>query len=206
MTKTDMDQKDLWTAPIHLEGRRLCLEPLDHKHLDDLEKNLLSTHAWHSVHWGTKTRTDIAKVIIASQQVRQETTGNSFAMVLKTNHEAVGMSRMMAFNRRHNYLEIGGTWVGHKWQKTFVNTEAKLLMLTHVFETIGCQRVEFRADALNFNSQRAILRLGAKYEGELRNTCVLIDGRKRDYKVYSIIDTEWPNVKTTLNWYLDKYV
>lgn len=116
------------------------------------------------------------------------------------------MSRLMAFNRLHNYLEIGGTWIGDKWQKTFVNTEAKLLMLTYVFETIRCQRVEFRADSLNFNSQKSILRLGAKFEGELRNSCILADGRQRDYRVYSIIDSEWPNIKQTLNWYMDKYV
>lgn len=206
MITVETEKVDLWTRPTFLEGRKLNLEPLMAKHLDDLEKNLLSKHAWHCVHWGTKTRSDLEKGLVRSEAVRKEKSGNGFAMILKSNNEAVGMSRMMAFNRMHNYLEIGGTWIGEKWQKTFVNTEAKLLMLTYVFETIGCQRVEFRADALNFNSQRGILRLGAKYEGELRNACVLADGRKRDYKVYSIIASEWPNVKATLNWYLDKYV
>ncbi len=200
------DNIDLWIKPVILEGRKLTLEPLCSAHLDDLERNLLSEHAWHCVHWGTKTRADLEKGIFRSEQVRQEKSGNGFAMRVKATNEVVGMSRLMAFNRMHNYLEIGGTWIGDKWQKTFVNTEAKLLMLSHVFESIRCQRVEFRADALNFNSQRGILRLGAKYEGELRNSCVLSDGRKRDYKVYSIIDSEWANVKATLNWYLDKYV
>jgi len=200
------DNIDLWTKPAILEGRKLTLEPLCSAHLDDLERNLLSEQAWHCVHWDTKTRADLEKGILRSEQIRQEKSGNGFAMRVKATNEVVGMSRLMAFNRMHNYLEIGGTWIGDKWQKTFVNTEAKLLMLSYVFESIGCQRVEFRADALNFNSQRGILRLGAKYEGELRNSCVLADGRKRDYKVYSIIDSEWPNVKATLNWYVDKYV
>ncbi len=206
MKTVETEKVDLWTCPVYLEGRRLMLEPLKNQHLDDLEKNLLSKDAWHCVHWGTKTRSDLENGLVRSESARKEKIGNGFAMILKSNNEAVGMSRLMGFNRMHNYLEIGGTWIGDKWQKTFVNTEAKLLMLTYVFETIYCQRVEFRADSLNFNSQKAILRLGAKFEGELRNSCVLPDGRKRDYKVYSIIESEWPNVKVTLNWYLDKYV
>ena len=206
MNKIDLENIDLWTQPVTLDGRQLSLEPLGPKHLNDLERNLLSEHAWHCVHWGTQTRADLEKGIVGSVRVRKEMNGNGFAMILKSNREAVGMSRMMAFNRTHNYLEVGGTWVGQQWQKTFVNTEAKLLMLTYAFETIGSQRVEFRADAFNFNSQRGILRLGAKYEGELRNACILADGRKRDYKVYSIIESEWPNIKATLSWYLDKNV
>ena len=79
-------------------------------------------------------------------------------------------------------------------------------MLGFAFEQIGCQRVEFRVDSLNFKSQNAVLRIGAKYEGELRQSALIPDGRKRDYKVYSILDNEWINVKTTLNWYLDKNV
>lgn len=197
---------DFWTQPVTLEGRRLRLEPARMEHLDDLERNLLSPQAWHYIHWATRTRADIERWINGTMRVRNEEIGNGFVMVIKETGEAVGMSRLMGFSRSHNYLEIGGTWIGQKWQKTFVNTEAKLLMLGYVFETIGCQRVEFRADALNFNSQRAIQRLGAKYEGELRNSCLLPGGRKRDYKVYSIIDSEWPNIKSTLNWYLEKYV
>ncbi len=137
---------------------------------------------------------------------REQQLSNGFAIVLKSSGEAVGKSYLMSLNRPYNYLEIGGTWVGTRWQETFVNTEAKLLMLTYAFEKIGCQRVEFRVDSLNFNSQRGVLRLGAKFEGELRNSCLFPDGRKRDYRVYSIIESEWPNIKTTLNWYLDKYV
>jgi RimJ/RimL family protein N-acetyltransferase len=208
--KTEAETKanviDLWSQPVILDGRRLRLEPLDFNHLDSLDKNLESKHSWHSVHWGIQNRIDIEKGILRSKIARNEHIGNSFAMILISNGEAVGMSRFMAFNRTHNYLEIGGTWIADKWQKTFVNTEAKLLMLKYAFEIIECQRIEFRADALNFNSQKAILRLGAKYEGELRNACLFPDGRKRDYKIYSIIESEWPNVKGTLNWYLDKYV
>ena len=197
-------RSDLWSKAVVLEGRKLRLEPLGLSHLDNLTKSLLSPNSWHVVHWGIRTKEDIERVIKNSLKVRESENGNSFAMVLKSSNEAVGMSRLMGFNRQHNYLEIGGTWIGESWQKTFVNTEAKLLMLSHAFETLGCQRVELKADAYNFNSQRGILRLGAKYEGELRNACLLPDGRRRDYKIYSIIESEWPNVKKTLEWYLDK--
>lgn len=206
MLNTQTQNIDIWSKAAFLEGRQLRLVPLELKHLNDLEKNLLSKEAWHCVHWGIRTRADLEKALARSQAVREEKVENGFAMIVKSSGEAVGISRLKEFNRKNNYLEIGGTWIGERWQKTYVNTEAKVLMLSYVFESIGCQRVEFRVDALNFNSQRAVLRLGAKYEGELRNSVVLADGRKRDYKVYSIHDSEWPNVKATLNWYLDKYV
>jgi RimJ/RimL family protein N-acetyltransferase len=206
MKNQENEIEDRWSQAIQLEGRKLRLEPLAEKHLDDLTRNLLREHSWHGLHWGLRTRQDLETVIRRSQAVRQEKAGNGFAMVLKNTSEAVGVSHFMAFSRKHNGVEIGGTWVGQDFQKSFVNTEAKALMLGHAFEFMGCQRVEFRADSLNFNSQRAILRLGAKFEGELRRTGLLPDGRKRDYKVYSIIDSEWPNLKAALNGYLDRYV
>lgn len=206
MTNTFNENKDPWTDPITLQGRQLTLRPLGLEHLNDLEANLLSKNSWHCVHWGIKTRLDLENGINRSLNLRQKRQESSFALIIQSTQEAVGISRLMNLNRPHRYLEIGGTWVAEKWQKTFVNTEAKLMMLTHAFESIKCQRVEFRVDALNFNSQRGVLRIGAKYEGELRNSAVIADGRTRDYKIYSIIHSEWPNIKTTLNWYLDKYV
>lgn len=206
MQTPDILAKDHWSEPRVLDGRKLRLEPLGVEHLEDLERNLLTQHAWHSAHWGLVTREDLEKGIQRSVLARKERTGNSFAFVVKSTGEAVGMSRLMEFSRKNNSLEIGGTWIGTHWQKSFVNTEAKFLMLTNVFETIKCQRVEFRVDSMNFNSQRAVLRIGAKFEGELRSCYLLPDGRRRDYKVYSILESEWFNVKTTLNWYLEKYV
>ena len=206
MTDIQNLENDPWTASATLTGEKLTLVPLSMDHLDDLEKNLLSPNAWHVVHWGLATRADLEKVIQRCQVGRTEKTTHALAMTIKATGEAVGMSRFMNFNRLHQGIEIGGTWISEKWQKTFVNTEAKLLMLTYAFETIRCQRVAFFVDSMNFNSQRGVLRLGAKFEGELRHSCLLPDGRKRDYRVYSILETEWPNVKTSLNWYLKKHV
>jgi RimJ/RimL family protein N-acetyltransferase len=98
-------------------------------------------------------------------------------------------------NRR---VEIGGTWLGRQWQRTPINTEAKYLMLRHAFDTLDCLRVEFKTDSLNERSRNAILRLGAKEEGILRNHMVTASGRIRHSVYYSIIDSEWPTVRARL--------
>lgn len=214
MNQDDQQQKDPWTEETTLEGNKLLLEPLGSKHLPTLTKNLcgkpggkVPITSWHGFHSNIRTENDIReKLIDPTSTLREQKIGNGFVIVLKESMEAIGISRYLEIKRRHKSLEIGGTWIGTDWQKTFVNTEAKLLLLTHAFEVLGCQRVEFRVDSLNFNSQRAVLRIGAKYEGELRQSSLLPDGRKRDYKMYSIIDQEWPNLKRNLQWHLEKYV
>jgi RimJ/RimL family protein N-acetyltransferase len=203
---TEPAPADPWTKPLVLEGLRLRLETLAPHHLSDLSENLLTPHAWHSVHWQVHRPEDLERSFRRSHQARLEGRDHALAMIEKTSGRAVGMSRLMNFNRAHKGVEIGGTWIGASWQKSFVNTEAKLLMMTQAFEVLDCQRVEFRVDSLNFNSQRAVQRIGAKFEGELRQSALLPDGRKRDYKVYSILDSEWPNIQKTLEWYRDKYV
>lgn len=202
---TPHQEPDLWTDEVTLDGRRLRLEPLVPRHLEDLARNLLTPDTWFGAHSNICTREALHQMfLVRSVEARSHRTGTGFAMVLRETGEAVGISHYMQLNRPHRSLEIGGTWIGKKWQRSFVNSEAKLLMLGYAFETIGCQRVEFRVDALNFRSQAAVLRIGAKYEGELRQTRLLHDGRKRDYKVYSVIDHEWPNLKKNLTWYLDR--
>jgi len=200
------DNTNFWSQPTTLEGRNIRLAPLTLIHLDELTRNLIAPNAWHTLHWNIKSKSDLEQVILKSIEAQNSGIGNNFVLILKSNNSAIGKSHFMEIKHSHKTLEIGGTWISHNWHKTFVNTETKLLMLGYSFEELNCQRVEFRVDALNFNSQRAVLRIGAKYEGELRNSTLLPDGRKRDYKIYSIIDSEWPNIKITLNSYLDKYV
>ena len=98
----------------------------------------------------------------------------------------------------HRGLEIGGTWYGLEFQRTVVNTECKYLLLNYAFETLGCIRVQFKTDMRNERSQRAIERIGAKREGVLRNHMVMPDGKYRDSVFYSILDSEWPDVKKRL--------
>jgi RimJ/RimL family protein N-acetyltransferase len=104
----------------------------------------------------------------------------------------------MNIDRPNRHVEIGATWLARPWQRTVMNTEAKYLMLRHAFEQLGCNRVELKTDELNQRSRNAILRIGAKQEGIFRNHVVCADGRLRNSVWFSIIDSEWPGVKASL--------
>ena len=121
-----------------------------------------------------------------------------FATIERRSGRVVGSTRFTAVERRHRRVEIGATWLARAYQRTGINVEAKLLMLRHAFETLGCARVELKAHALNEQSRRAILALGAKEEGTLRSHMVLADGSRRDTVYYSILDSEWPEVRRHL--------
>ena len=124
-----------------------------------------------------------------------------FATVLRATGQVVGCTRLWKIDRTNRKLEIGGTWIAQSWQRSFVNTEAKYLMLEHAFEALGCVRVQLTTDAGNAASRNAMLRLGARQEGIVRNERnepIMADGRKRNSVRYSIIDDEWPDVKCAL--------
>ena len=112
--------------------------------------------------------------------------------------EVVGSTRFWKINPKHRKLEIGGTWLAARWQRSYVNTEAKYLMLCHAFEVLDCVRVQFTTDVINSRSRAAILRLGAQQEGIVRRERIMPDGRKRDSVRFSIIDEEWPQVRQAL--------
>jgi RimJ/RimL family protein N-acetyltransferase len=121
-----------------------------------------------------------------------------FATTERNSGRIVGTTRFMNMDRANRRVEIGSTWVAPAWQRTAVNTEAKYLMLRHAFEQWGCIRVELKTDSLNQKSRTAILRLGAKEEGTLRQHIVTYTGRLRDSIYFSILDKEWPEVKARL--------
>ena len=118
--------------------------------------------------------------------------------------ELVGSTRYLNIDAANRRLEIGGTWYAAHAQRTGINTECKLLLLTHAFEVLHCIAVEFRTDWFNQRSQAAIERLGAKRDGVLRNHRIMPDGRIRDTVCYSIISSEWPGVKINLRHKLDR--
>ena len=124
--------------------------------------------------------------------------GLAFAIIEKSTNRVVGSTRYMKANITNKRLEIGFTFLGKTWQKTKINTEAKYLLLTHAFETLGMNRVELITDYLNSTSRQAILRLGAKEEGVLRDHMVMPNGRVRDSVLYSIIKNEWFGIKQHL--------
>ncbi|MFH0134188.1 GNAT family N-acetyltransferase [Variovorax sp. VaC1] len=121
-----------------------------------------------------------------------------FATVIRDTGRVIGSTRFWKIDRNNRKLEIGSTWIAASWQKTFVNTEAKYLMLRHAFEDMACVRVQLTTDEINAKSRAAILRLGAKQEGIVRNERIMPDGRKRNSVRFSIIDDEWPQVKARL--------
>ncbi|OYW23801.1 MULTISPECIES: GNAT family N-acetyltransferase [unclassified Sphingomonas] len=130
--------------------------------------------------------------------------GRAMPFAVEVAGRVVGMTRYMRMNAAHRRLEIGGTFYARSVQRSGVNTEAKLLLLTHAFEDMGCNVVQIRTDWFNKRSQTAIERLGAKRDGVLRNH-QLMDGRIRDLVVYSIIASEWAGVKQNLNFLLQRH-
>jgi RimJ/RimL family protein N-acetyltransferase len=139
------------------------------------------------------------KLLIQKALAEQE-RGESivFATVERNSGQVIGSTRFMNIDRPNRRVEIGSTWIAPAWQRTGVNTEAKYLMLRHAFEVWGCFRVELKTDALNQKSRNAILRIGAKEEGTLRRHVITWTGRVRDSVYFSILDSEWAEVKTKL--------
>jgi RimJ/RimL family protein N-acetyltransferase len=127
-------------------------------------------------------------------QGRDAGTVMPFVTEIIATGQVIGSTRFWKIDRKNRKLEIGSTWISASWQRTFVNTEAKLLMLRYAFEELQCVRVQLTTDEINEKSRNAILRLGAKQEGIVRNERIMPDGRKRNSVRFSIIDDEWPNV------------
>lgn len=121
-----------------------------------------------------------------------------YAIVLNETGQVIGSTRFWKVDPLNRKLEIGSSWISARWQKTFVNTEAKYLMLRYTFEQLDCVRVQFTTDEINLKSRAAILRLGAQQEGVVRNERIMPDGRKRNSVRFSIIDVEWPQVRQQL--------
>ena len=184
--------------PTTLDGRYARLEPLAIDHLKDLTEIGLDERLWRWYPAPVRTRDDMRGYVQEALRAQQHGNALPFATIEKGSGRAVGSTRFAnidTFNRR---VEIGWTWLTRAWQRTALNTEAKYLMLSHAFDTWGCARVEFKTDAMNEPSRRAILRIGAKEEGTLRKHMLMSGGRWRDSVYYSILDTEWPAIRESL--------
>lgn len=190
----------LKVEPVVLEGEHVRLEPLTLAHAEDLARAAADGELWNS-DVTIIPKPDGMKGYIEAA-LKGFTLGFElpFAIVLKTASatQVVGTTRFYEIFPGDRKAAIGYTWLAKSSQRTPVNTEAKLLLLTHAFETWKCVRVELITDVLNDQSRAAIMRLGAKQEGILRQHLILPSGRVRDSVVFSIIDTEWSEVKTSL--------
>jgi N-acetyltransferase len=145
-----------------------------------------------------RTVDDFGRYVDRVLAEQEKGTSVGFATVLKESGQVVGSTRFMNMDPPNRRVEIGSTWIAPQWQRTAVNTEAKYLMLRHAFEKWNCLRVELKTDALNHRSRKAILRLGAREEGTFRKHMVTWTGRVRDSVYFSIVDTEWPEIKAKL--------
>jgi N-acetyltransferase len=184
--------------PVTLEGLYVRLEPLALSHLAELCEVAFDEEIWRYTTSVIERPEDLREYIETALRWQEEGTALPFATIDRRSGRAVGSTRFAAIDRVNRHLEIGWTWIASDYQRTYVNTEAKYLMLGHAFETLNCLRVEFKTDSLNEKSRRALARIGAKEEGTFRNHMVLPTGRLRHSVYYSIIDTEWPEVKAAL--------
>ncbi|HEV2828526.1 MAG TPA: GNAT family protein [Pyrinomonadaceae bacterium] len=184
--------------PVTLAGEHVRLEPLSTAHAESLIAAAGDGELWNSTVTLVPSRENIAEYIAAALLGQANGRELPFVIVRKSSDMVVGTTRFYDIERNDRRVAIGYTWLALGAQRTTINTEAKLLLLTHAFESWRCIRVELITDLLNQQSRAAILRLGAKQEGILRNHMIMPGGRIRDSVCFSIIDSEWPEVKTRL--------
>ena len=191
-------------TPVVLEGRRVRLEPLGSADVDRLLPVASDKELWRLTREDASSREELAAYVERALAMQRQGTALPFVIVEVASGTAIGSTRFGNYERVDRRIEIGWTWVGRQWQRTAVNTEAKLLLLTHAFEVLGMRRVELKTDVLNQQSRRAILRLGATEEGIFREHMVTSRGRIRDSIWFSILAREWQTVKARLVASLDR--
>lgn len=193
-----------WIVPVSLEDERALLAPLDYGHEADLKEATQSGSLWKLWYTAIPSPEGMAAEIERRQSLQQAGSMLPFAIIDKKVGRAVGMTTFMNIDAVNRRVEIGSTWYAKSVQRTSLNTHCKLLLLTHAFEKLDCIAVEFRTHFFNQQSRTAIERLGAKLDGVLRNHQFASDGTLRDTYVYSIIRSEWPAVKSNLNFKLSQ--
>jgi RimJ/RimL family protein N-acetyltransferase len=189
-----------------LQGSRITLRPLQYTDADALVHAAADGELWNLTVTVVPSPTTVDAYLKKALDGRDAGTVLPFVIVLKDTGEMIGSTRLWKIDRLNRKLEIGSSWISARWQKTFVNTEAKYLLLRHAFELLDCVRVQFTTDEHNQASRQAILRLGAQQEGIVRHERIMPDGRKRNSVRFSIIDEEWPGVRRNLEQKLAGYV
>jgi RimJ/RimL family protein N-acetyltransferase len=185
--------------PVVLTGHYVRLEPMTEEHSAALAEIGVGQPFWDFMLYGNINTVDDMRHWVRDILSRAEMgTDLPFVAVHLESGRVAGATRFLNITPRDRGLEIGGTWYGPEFQRTVVNTECKYLLLRHAFEALGCIRVQLKTDLRNERSQKAIERIGAVKEGVLRNHMILPDGRIRHSVFYSILDTEWPEVKKRL--------
>jgi RimJ/RimL family protein N-acetyltransferase len=184
--------------PVTLEGRIVRLEPLTLEHVPGLAEVGLDEEIWRWTLARPHSEGDLRDWAASTIAARDAGTELPFATIDIATGRPIGSSRYLNIVLEHRRLEIGWTWVAPAWQRTGANREAKLLMLEHAFDRLGCRRVEFKTDSNNEKSRQALLGIGAQFEGIFRNHMVMPGGGARHSAWYSVTDEEWPGVRDLL--------
>ena len=185
-------------APMVLEGDVVRLEPLRLDHAEALSAVGLDPSLWALTTIRVHTPAEMRSYVEEALTEQQSGASLPFATVERATGRVIGSTRFGNITPAHRRVEIGWTWIAPAWQRTAVNTEAKLLMMSHAFDTLGCRRVELKTSALNLRSRNAMLRIGATEEGTLRQHMINSDGSNRDSVYFSVLDSEWPVVQMHL--------
>lgn len=191
--------------PLHLQGTSVSLEPLEQAHIADIRNAAADGELWKLFFTSVPAPEQTQQWLDTALAMQSQQKAIPFVVREKLGGKIVGSTRFCNIDHQHQRLEIGYTWYSQSVQRSAINTECKLLLLTHAFEVLNCIAVEFRTDWFNRRSQAAIERLGAKRDGVLRNHMILPDGRIRDTVVYSILQNEWPGLKKNLQYMQNKY-
>lgn len=191
-----------WLEPVTLRGRNATLEPLAHKHLSGLVDAVKDGELWKLWYTSVPTPEGMATEIDRRLALQAKDAMLPFAVIDATG-ACAGMTTYMNIDATFKRVEIGSTWYAKRVQRTPLNTECKLMLMTHAFEKLNCIAVEYRTGFFNLQSRRAIERLGAKLDGILRSHQRYANGALRDTCVYSIIESEWPAVKAHLTFQLE---
>ena len=193
-----------WPPPVTLRAARATLEPLAHRHHADLVEAVGDGELWRL--WYTTVPEPEKMEAEIDRRLALQAKGSMlpFAVIDNTTGKAVGMTTYMNVDAANRRVEIGSTWYRKAVQRSALNTQCKLLLLAHAFETLDCIAVEFRTHFFNHQSRRGIERLGAKLDGILRSHSRMPNGTLRDTCVYSITAPEWPTVKAHLTYQLSR--
>ena len=185
-------------SPVTLEGHGVRLEPLSPEHRDGLAAAAQDGRLWELWFTAVPGPDEVGKYIETALDGQR--AGHMLAWAVRElgSNRIVGSTRYHDIHAAIDRVEIGYTWYAGSWQRSHVNTACKILLMQHAFEQLGCAVVGFRTDNFNFKSQRAIESLGAKKDGVLRHHWARKDGTVRDSVMYSVLKTEWPDVKRHL--------
>lgn len=194
-----------WLQPVALKGEHASLEPLAHAHRDGLIEAVKDGELW-TLWYTAIPAPDKMEAEIARRLDLQDKGAMLPFTVRDEAGRIAGMTTYMNVDAANRRVEIGSTWYARRVQRTPLNTQCKLLLLTHAFETLDCIAVEFRTHFFNHQSRRGIERLGAKQDGILRNHSISPNGTLRDTVVFSIIASEWPTAKAHLSYQLNDRV